>query len=272
MLSITNINNFNVNFTSGLSQKILARGLILSTDNLEKMALKEKNIDAKFNNNKPLALCFANVWQIFDLLKNKTNSNLFLMKFPRYRVFNRDNLVLKNNAETFCIPESCLVLNNEPPFETSSIFQQKIGSLKSLDEHLDADFRQGKRSSGHFLSEIIHEIMHSIYINHIYNKYGYDGICPYTKSLYPTQTGSGLKVMEELQHKTFSSRENEVLKNVLGDYSTQPRNQYHEVFAETFTKLICDSLAGIRPVANPLESLKNYPKEFLDILFKVLQI
>lgn len=276
MLSITNINNYNVNFTSGLSQKTLARGLILNTENLEKTTLRQRNIDAKFDNNKPLALCFENVLKIFDLLREKTKSGIFLLKFPKYRVYDPKDLIFETDIEDFCLPETQLILKNEPPFETASIFQKKVKSLNALDEVIESDFKQNKRSSGHFLAEIIHEIMHTVYINHIYKKYGYSGDCSYTKKLYPPQDigKDGFEVMEELEYKTFSRQENEVLESILGTYSTLPFNQYHEVFAETFTQLICNTLSkdNALPVANPLENLKKYPKEFLKILFKVLQV
>lgn len=44
-------------------------------------------------------------------------------------------------------------------------------------------------------------------------------------------------------------------------------------FAETFTKLICDTLSkDCLPQRNPLDDLKHYPKEFLKILNKILSI
>ena len=65
--------------------------------------------------------------------------------------------------------------------------------------------------------------------------------------------------------------ENEIIKNNLGLYSLSPENQYHEVFAETFTKIICNCLSpqDSLPVKNPLEEMKSLPCEFLRILAKL---
>lgn len=101
---------------------------------------------------------------------------------------------------------------------------------------------------------------------------GLNGNCPYTKQKYgKIQNNNGLKVMQILQNKTFNTKENNIIKNVLGLYSSLPKNQYHEVFAETFTKLICDSLSDDTslPIKNPLDELKKYPTEFLNILHKI---
>ena len=167
------------------------------------------------------------------------------------------------------------MLKNELSFETGSVFQKKILNLENWDSKIETDFLKNKRSSGHFLAETIHELMHSVYIKLIYTKYGYGGKCPYTNSLYPCSNSnkSGLDVMYELQNKNFSKEENLTINYVLGNYATKPRNQYHEVFTETFTKLICDSLSDdAMPKANPLDGLKRLPPEFLKILYKVLNI
>ena len=58
------------------------------------------------------------------------------------------------------------------------------------------------------------------------------------------------------------------------EYASRPVNQYHEVFAETFTKAICESLSeqDALPTKNPFEILKKYPPEFFKILYKVINI
>ena len=60
---------------------------------------------------------------------------------------------------------------------------------------------------------------------------------------YSKEQNFGLKIMDILQQKVFSREENEIIKNNLGLYSLSPENQYHEVFAETFTKIICNCLS-----------------------------
>ena len=58
----------------------------------------------------------------------------------------------------------------------------------------------------------------------------------------------------------------------MGEYSTRPKNQYMEVFAETFTKFICDALSGDKLIKNPIELFKNSPKEFQTIVRKTIDL
>lgn len=78
-------------------------------------------------------------------------------------------------------------------------------------------------------------------------------------------------ILENLQSKVFNSEENKIIASTIGEYSTTSRNQYHEVFAETFTQLICKSLSpnSCSLMNNPLEILKGYPSQFLAIIMKV---
>ena len=134
-------------------------------------------------------------------------------------------------------------------------------------------FINKERSSSHFLSPFIHEIMHSVYLNYIYSKYGYEGNCPYTKKkYYRNDKNLGLQMMKKLTNLSFDNQENLLINDVLGRYSTIKTNQYHEVFSETFTKIICDSLKGIDIVKNPIDVLKNMPIEFRKIIAKVISL
>lgn len=269
---IPTIHSNYVNFTSGLNKNLLARGLVFNSGKFQHDMMLKNNIDADFAGNKPVAFCLAKVCEIFDLLKLKTGSKLFNLKFPRFRAYDRENLLVENKTNGFCIPETRLVLKNELPFETGSVFQEKQAGLEEWDYIVESDYNNRKRSSGHFLADTIHEIMHSVYIDFLYRKHGYNGKCPYTKSLYPQTPDDS--IMRELQYKTFSNDENLVIRNVLGEYASRPVNQYHEVFAETFTKAICESLSeqDALPTKNPFEILKKYPPEFFKILYKVINI
>lgn len=64
-----------------------------------------------------------------------------------------------------------------------------------------------------------------------------------------------------------------IINKVLEKYATTSLNQYHEIFAETFTKLICENLnEDAKLNANPFEKIKEYPHDFLMILTKVLNV
>lgn len=258
-------------FTSGLNRNLSAKCLNVDTKIFENQ-LKDQNIDANFNNNKPIAFCL----NLIDTIFKQLNFTHFIFIFPRFRVFNKEELAINTTKSAFCIPESQLILKNEMQFETGSIFQEQVSNIEELDNLIETDYKNGKRSSGHFLADTMHEIMHSIYIDKIYKKYGYNGKCPYTKNKYfnPNTLNNGLQIMENLQVQTLSTKENKLVNCILGKYSTNSLNQYHEIFAEFFTKLICDTLSeknGL-PTKDPKDELKKYPKEFLSILAKILNI
>ena len=109
-------------------------------------------------------------------------------------------------------------------------------------------------------------------MNAIYNNFGYGGSCKYLRKQYPVKVQgiTGFELIKKLQTKTLTSKENEIVFDFLGEYATNPENQYLEVFSEAFTKFICDSLKGIELVKNPIELLKNTPDEFQKILKKVI--
>lgn len=69
-------------------------------------------------------------------------------------------------------------------------------------------------------------------------------------------------------------KENEVIGDILGKAATEPLNQYHEVFADTFTKAVCNSLdeKDCMPCKNPFDLFKEYPKEFISIIRKIINI
>ncbi len=267
--TIPNHLNNSINFTSGINRNLLANCLVFDVKDYEQR-LESNGINASFRQDKVAAFCLNKVNNIF----NKLKSTNFKFIFPHFQVFTQAQLINKIPNLAFCLPETQLVLKNELSFETGSIFQKKMNSLEELNFIIDNDYKNGKRSSGHFLAEIIHEIMHGIFIDRIYKKYGYDGQCPITEAKYPVKNPniSGVAKMQELQTKVFSAKENGLIEEFLGEYSTHPKNQYHEVFAEFFTKLICDTLSenSALPIKNPSELLKKYPKELLDIISKIL--
>ena len=167
------------------------------------------------------------------------------------------------------------VLKNEDSFETGSIFYPQERFIEELDAKIEESFNNNERSSSHFLAPIFHEIFHEKYVDAIYKKYGYNGECLYTSQKYPTKDLEigGYEKMKQLEVLSLDNNENEIIKNVLGSYSAEGTNQYHEIFAETFTKLFCDALSDDLVLrSNPLEDLKKYPKEFLQIFNKILKV
>lgn len=254
MLSIQQ-NYANVPFKAGLNNNVVRLQHVFDCKFAEKY-LQKQGINSNFLNNKSLALA-TNI--AVDIL-NKLHSTFDFFYFwsPSINVYNTKDLLLDNDLYHFCIPEQKNVLTNHPTFEPASIFYSNVSSLEELDFQSEQAKKLGLKNTNHYLADIIHEMMHAVYLNTIYKKYG-------KKSLL---------VLQKLEQKCFTPEENEVIKNVIGQYATNPLNQYHEVFADTFTKSICDSISTneILPMENPLDKFKKYPKEFINIMKKVLNV
>ena len=264
-----------LSFKSGLNKECIIEKNSIITSNLENEIAKKMTIDSKFQGFSTNAYCVKKVLEIFNFLKIKTGLNIFKVNVPSIRIYSTKDLVFPFNGYGFCIPESRKVLKNESNFITGSVFYPQENSLEELNFKIDKSYNNNERSSSHFLAPTFHEIFHEKYLDSIYKKYGYNGACSYTRKKYEKFTSnlSGCNLLKQLEHQTFNNNENDIIKNVLGNYSTQTINQYHEIFAETFTKLVCDTLSiNLVPKKNPLEDLKKYPKEFLLILQKILNV
>lgn len=261
-----------ITFSSGLNRVLKKSCNQINVGHVESL-LHTKSVNADFQMNKTAAFCVQKISEIFDILMSKTNAKIFDLKAPNIRIYNKQSLNFSFQGYGFCITESRKVLKDEFPYETGSIFYDDEYSIEELNNKLDESYSRNERSSSHYLSPFIHEIMHGVYVDYIYKKYGYEGQCPYTRKKYSKEQNFGLKVMGFLQQKVFNSRENEIIKNNLGLYSLSPENQYHEIFAETFTKLICNCLSekDSMPVKNPLDDIKNLPSDFLQIIAKLFQ-
>ena len=88
-------------------------------------------------------------------------------------------------------------------------------------------------------------------------------------NFYNPKNISGVELVKKLETKVLSKKENEVIYDNLGEYATKPINQYLEVFSETFTKFICNSLKGAELFKNPLDEIKNSNSDFQNIIQKV---
>lgn len=254
MLSITQ-NQPNLSFQSGLNKSVVLMQHTFDCRKTEKL-LKNSGINSDFYDNKALSL---SVNMAVNLL-NYLNKNFQMFRFwsPSINVYMNKDLLLDKNLYHFCIPESKKVLINKPEFKPAAIFYSYINNVEELDYQAERSKQEGLKGTGHFLSDIIHEMMHAIYINRIYKKYG----------------NESLNILKVLERKTLDTKENEIVADFLGEYATKPLNQYHEVFADTFTKLICDSLSAAKflPAENPLDKLREYPNEFIKIVKKVLNV
>ena len=174
----------------------------------------------------------------------------------------------ENNVIAAC-RDTKKVLKSEPPFELKSIFfQQHKLSVNDIDDITEEMHKKGINSTNHFLYEYIHEWAHNVHLDWIYNRYGYDGLCPYGRKVYQSEHPRGLKIVRKMHDTKFSSREKEVISSTVGTYAAESNPL--ELFAETMAKLICDSLDNdtLLPKKNPFDGFSDFSEDFRDIFIK----
>ncbi|MBR6126810.1 hypothetical protein IKQ21_03910 [bacterium] len=273
MIKIDNANN--INFKSGLNSNLVRQSRNCIVSDVENHFRKQK-IETNLEQCKTIAFCVSKVQQIFRALTEKNFIKNLRICAPGIYTYLPDKLNFNFEGYGFCLPETSKVFNDGKLYLTGSVFLEKENSIEMLDSKTEKSYLNGNRSSSHYLSPILHEFLHGVYIDYIYKKYGYCGFCEHTKEMYPAKDSNfdGLKVMDQIKTKKLSEKENDIVRSVLNTYATSKTNQYHEVFAETFSKLICDTLSekDSMPTKNPLDNLQKYPKDFLSILNKVLSV
>ncbi len=248
--------NKSIIFQSGLTSTIVQTQKKINTRAVENYFKKAHLIEADFKFNKPVAttsfLAVSVLENISGFLKG------FRLKAPSIKVFSPDELITDLPLKNFCIQEDQFVTGGGRFYKKGSIFYKEEKSLEEIDYVIEQDFINGKRSSGHFLAETIHEMMHSIYLDYITENY----------------KENSRNILNILETKTFSPAENCVIAENIGQYATNGKNQFHEVFAETFTQVICKLISNdnINFNKNPLDIIKKYPPEFQKIIKKVLAI
>lgn len=180
-----------------------------------------------------------------------------------------------DSANNFCIPDTKSILKNDYPYLGRSLFFSNIETLEKLNDDAENLFNQKKSSSSHFLAPLIHEWIHSFHLDYIYKQHGYGGMCKVLGKIYPCGINdkiSGITLLHDLQNKKFTQKENLIIFDELGEYSTNPVNQYLEVFSEAWTKFICNALDGYQLIQNPVEQYLKAPKELKNLLDKILNI
>lgn len=259
----------NINFGHGLSSKILLKEKFINVSKQTRIFQEKYGVETNFLNNKSAALANKLCADIFEKLAEKSS---FKFSFPPAIFMYQKRNVLFRDTGNFCIPDSREVLRNEYPFAGRSIFFKEFKNLELINERVEKMHSSNTMSTSHFLYSFIHEWLHSIHLDYIYQKYGYGGECEYLKEIYPLKDSpkTGVELLKELETKTLSKEENEIIFDNLGLYATGTINQYLEIFSEAFTKFICASLKNEKLIKDPLEELKKTSPEFQKILKKVI--
>ena len=260
------------NFKSGLTWKIIQD--IKQTNVAKTQADFAKiGLDADFRGKK--SVC-ANFVYAANILYDICEKYKLPFDFVPYSisVYKNKELIKPGSYFAFTINDTGKVLNGKPSFIGGSIFINDFGSgIYENDFYTNQDYKKGRRSSSHFLSNTLHEWFHAIHMDLMYKKYGYEGKCPILRDAYQkSEKDDGLQRYENMDKTNFSSLPDDFVKYI-GEYAVKP-NSMLEMFAELMTKITTLSLdKKLNVIKNPLDNLpNNLPKEVKNILEDLLDI
>lgn len=262
------------NFKSGITSEILKAEKKVSPKKVESYLKKSKYADwgafnkTDFKGNKTIALANRLCAEIFKNLRKIVDNRGWMgdedLLFPQdIYVFNRDESVFFKERSAFF--ENTFDLKPIPkkePFLLGTVFVcNNINSLESLDANIENYYSNNQISSSHFLQPFVHEWLHAMFDKLLYN-------VAYNRGLWYE------KVVANIQSKVLSDTEKEIVANTVGTYPTIAQPSYSELFAESWSKFICESLADDCKTfsKNPLDLLAETPKEFQDILKKTTSV
>lgn len=269
---ISDYKNYNnVSFNAGLNSKIKLRKILTSTEQTERELNKKYGIYANFENNNTIAFVNLLCADIFEQLGNALRFNITAP--PVIKVYKQKDLILNDKYINFCIPENSKLFKDNEIYPAGSVFFKDYKSLNQIDNITENLYKNGKISSNHFLAMFIHEWLHSIHLDHIYKKFGYNGDCEYLSKIYPKPDNTKTLTINDLQQKFLSEEESKTVKEELDLYAGEKNNQYFEVFSEMFTKLICGSISkDCKLIRNPIDLFKKTPEKLQKIVIKAFNM
>lgn len=268
------LNTTSISFKSGLTSNILQQESKICPQETARYFRNLKNKEWKafeqtdFKDNRAMALACKFCSKIFSNFKNKIDyiqgySMLSLTLPQNIHVFNTEDGKYIDDQCFFTNKQKLKIEDNLAPFPIGTIFiDNNFDSLEYLNDVVEDFYKLKKCSTSHFLQPIIHEWIHTIFYKLIYN------YCSNHNKSYE-------KTLLNLQEKSFSDKEKEIIENVISKYPIETKqNAYSELFAEAWTKFICESLAKdcVTFKRNPLKLMRATPKEFQKILQKVSSI
>ena len=243
----TNINK--LSFKAGLNNSIIKQASNINIVSCENNFYNNYRIDAFFMKDRTNCFCNNTTIELFKTLSNKLHFPLLLP--PSIRCYLSKPKIQTNN--NFCIATNTKVFDNELPFEACSLFFLKQHSIENLNNNIEQRYKNKEMSSNHFLADTIHEWIHSLHLGFILN------------------SDNARNKINNLTKFKLNKQERAVVNDILGKHASNNQNTAFEIIAETFTQTICKSLnKNLELIKNPIELLKNYPKELRNILRSII--
>ena len=270
----------NTNFKSGLTKGFVQMEKTVQPEKIKEYFINssykdvldfEHNLD--FKNNKTYALACKLCANIFIQLKKRLNYGGICTQnavFPTgLYVFDADELTNETKREqkdtffTIISDANNIFQDNRLVKRNTVLFDNNMfGSLEDINSRMDYYKRVNYISTGHFLHPFVHEWLHALQGKIIHS---------YTNDL---RYGNYEATAKQHYLKKVCKWENEIVADVLGRYAATQNDQtmqYTEIFAEAWTKFICDSLndecTGFKK--DPVDELMKTLKDFRRILKKV---
>jgi len=247
----TSFKNYKISFGAGVTPLIKQEIRVINPIEIERTIKKQFGTDCDFKDNKTLA---AGTYYALNILKSAAKK--FGLPFdavpPSIRVYNPMELVRHEDVKFgFCTAQKEKVMKKNPEFEPRSIFIKNISdNIDSWNAKVESWYDKHIVSSDHFLAPFLHELLHNIHLNLLFERSPKYGL---TNAIYMANT-------------SFSYQQNRVIADKIGTYA---RTSKMELFPEVLAKNIAESLdiTGKEVVSNPLSKLKEMPKyvrEFIE--------
>lgn len=265
----------NITFKSGLTSGLLKCEKSINPADVEDFFINKcdkdfgafYNIDLKGNNAHALAnKLLSNLFLLFrkkhDYRKGYSMQNLVTPQDIYVFNNNEDFKLLKHNA-FFTTSGDQKLLADKPVFSNGSVFiSNDIKTLDEINAITEHYYLKNKISSSHFLQPYIHEWLHAIQ-NKLIKNY-----CDNFMYSFPATINNYASLK-------LSTKEKKIVSDVVGLYPTiTNKNEYGEMFAESWSKFLCEALAPDCKnfIKDPIELLNKTPKEFQKILKKASNI
>ena len=272
-MKINQVKN-NINFNSGYNLNIAKMERQINPINTELFFKNSKfkdwgtfyNIDLKGNKaialaNKLCAEIFIKFRQLYDFRQNRCTQTLI---FPQdIYAFNKSESDFYNNQQFFVNIESIRPNKNKPTFDPGTVFiDNAFDSLEYINSSAEHLHEENILSTNHFLHNFVHEWLHAQFTN-ILKARARLGLYYYNRTA------------QKYEHQKLDDKEKEMVGNLIGTYAfSKEEGQYPELFVESWTKFICESLSDDCEsfAKNPVDILKSMPKEFQSLLEKISQV
>ncbi len=251
-----NLSNNNITFGAGVTPIIMKEFACIDPYEIERVIKKNYGTECDFENNTTLAAGTLYALKILREASEKFNLP-FKITPPKIKIFKPNELIGPCDFNFgFCIMTKEKVIKKQPVYDERSIFIKNIAdNIKSWDSQVEVWYKKRLSSSDNILAPFIHEILHSIHLDFIFEKAKKN---PYSRSI-------------DAIDMPFEYLQNKIISEKISSHATVSK---FELFSEVLAKIITESLdnrTGTKLVSNPMNKLGYFPKFIQEFIENQLQ-